>query len=137
MHASADGECLVLDDGTGPPVFVFVPPSCVTRSFRKRDESAKEALEKGAYVACVGTVHETSNVHGESAMPAEIRARVSSMTKARYYLRGARIQNLSLEPERESLWNVEVVEAFRVLELYHREQSTEGIDGEVRTPRAR
>jgi hypothetical protein len=36
------------------------------------------------------------------------------------------LHDLSSERERESMWNVEVVEAFRVLELYHRRGDREG-----------
>ena len=113
VHASTDGSRLVVDDGSGPPVVAVIEPDAATHSFRRSAFEA-EKTGVGAYVALVGEVRaaaEVSSVSSESDAP---------VTKARYALRVSRLHDLSSERERESMWNVEVVEAFRVLELSRR-----------------
>ena len=91
----------------------MIEPDAATHSFRRSAFEA-EKTGVGAYVALVGEVRaaaEVSSVSSESDAP---------VTKARYALRVSRLHDLSSERERESMWNVEVVEAFRVLELSRR-----------------
>ena len=114
VHASTDGSRLVVDDGSGPPVVAVIEPDAATHSFRRSAFEA-ERIGVGAYVALVGEVRAAAEVSSEVSSEAD-----APMTKARYALRVSRLQNLSSERERESMWNVEVVEAFRVLELSRR-----------------
>ena len=114
VHASADGSRLVVDDGSGPPVVAVIEPDAATHSFRRSAFEA-ERIGVGAYVALVGEVRAAAEVSSEVSSEAD-----APVTKARYALRVSRLQNLSSERERESMWNVEVVEAFRVLELSRR-----------------
>ena len=114
VHASTDGSRLVVDDGSGPPVVAVIEPDAATHSFRRSAFEA-ERIGVGAYVALVGEVRAAAEVSSEVSSEAD-----APVTKARYALRVSRLQNLSSERERESMWNVEVVEAFRVLELSRR-----------------
>jgi hypothetical protein len=113
VHASGDGSRLVVDDGSGPPVVAVLSPDAATHSFRQSEFEAKRP-GVGAYVAVVGTIC------GVDEVKAGAKTEETPKTKARYALRVSRLHDLSSENERESMWNVEVVEAFRVLELYHR-----------------
>ena len=110
VHASTDGSRLVVDDGSGPPVVAVIEPDAATHSFRRSAFEA-EKTSVGAYVALVGEVRDAAEVSSVADAP---------VTKARYALRVSRLHDLSSERERESMWNVEVVEAFRVLELSKR-----------------
>jgi hypothetical protein len=118
VHASGDGSRLVVDDGSGPPVVAVLSPDAATHSFRQSEFEAKRP-GVGAYVAVVGTICGVDEVKAGAKTSAP-------KTKARYALRVSRLHDLSSERERESMWNVEVVEAFRVLELYHRRGDREG-----------
>ena len=118
VHASGDGSRLVVDDGSGPPVVAVLSPDAATHSFRQSEFEAKRP-GVGAYVAVVGTICGVDEVVSGAKTSAP-------KTKARYALRVSRLHDLSSERERESMWNVEVVEAFRVLELYHRRGGHEG-----------
>ena len=110
VHASTDGSRLVVDDGSGPPVVAVIEPDAATHSFRRSAFEA-EKTSVGPYVALVGEVRDAAEVSSVADAP---------VTKARYALRVSRLHDLSSERERESMWNVEVVEAFRVLELSKR-----------------
>ena len=114
VHASTDGSRLVVDDGSGPPVVAVIEPDAATHSFRRSAFEA-EKTGVGAYVALVGEVRAAAEVSSEVSSEAD-----APVTKARYALRVSRLHDLSSERERESMWNVEVVEAFRVLELSRR-----------------
>jgi hypothetical protein len=108
-----------VDDGSGPPVVAVLSPDAATHSFRQSEFEAKRP-GVGAYVAVVGTICGVDEVKAGAKTSAP-------KTKARYALRVSRLHDLSSERERESMWNVEVVEAFRVLELYHRRGDREGV----------
>ena len=118
VHASGDGSRLVVDDGSGPPVVAVLSPDAATHSFRQSEFEAKRP-GVGAYVAVVGEICGLAEVVSGGDAP---------KTKARYALRVSRLHDLSSERERESMWNVEVVEAFRVLELYHRRSPKGGAE---------
>ena len=105
VRASDDRSRLLLDDGTGPPVEVLVPPACVTHAHRSTDRREVNALETtrpGSYVACAGTL---------------VPATGSGWSRATRAVEADRLRDLSDEPAREAMWNVEVIEAFKVLEL--------------------
>jgi len=118
VHASGDGSRLVVDDGSGPPVVAVLSPDAATHSFRQSEFEARQ-MRVGAYVAVVGEICGSAEVDCGGDAPE---------TKARYALRVSRAHDLSNETERESMWNVEVVEAFRVLELYFRRSPNGGAE---------
>lgn len=118
VYASGDGSRLVVDDGSGPPVVAVLSPDAATHSFRQSEFEARRT-GVGAYVAVVGEVCGSAEVVSGSDVPE---------TKARYALRVSRAHDLSNETERESMWNVEVVEAFRVLELSCRQSPGGGAE---------
>ena len=110
---------LVLDDGTGPPVVLVLDDSCAMHSFRQR-EFLSNTFTVGAYIACIGEVTLARSIPGEDGDgdgEGNADKNNSRTTPARYALRARRIHDLSEETNREAMWNVEVVEAFRVLEL--------------------
>ena len=108
VHASTDGS-LVVDDGSGPPVVAVIEPDAATHRFRRARSRRRKRRRRD--VALVGEVRDAAEVSSVADAP---------VTKARYALRVSRLHDLSSERERESMWNVEVVEAFRVLELSKR-----------------
>ena len=83
----------------------------------------------GLLAATTGMVSAQVTTLGSSNFDAEVVSGGDApKTKARYALRVSRLHDLSSERERESMWNVEVVEAFRVLELYHRRSPKGGAE---------
>lgn len=102
VHASPDRARVVLDDGTGPPVEILLPPTCVVRASRASPPDHRASLDPGSYVACVGAL----------VAPSDAEPR----TGATYALEAERVHDQSDEPEREAMWNVEVLEGFDVLE---------------------
>ena len=115
-------KLLVLDDGTGPPVVLFVNDKTTsTHSFRQ-GEFLNSFPKAGDYVGCVGEVVGSGGVgtgagDNNGTVVNGTDTNTSRITPARYALRAVRLHDLSNEPDREAMWNVEVVEAFRVLEL--------------------
>ena len=64
--------------------------------------NALDTTRPGSYVACAGTL---------------VPATGSGWSRATRALEAERLRDLSDEPAREAMWNVEVIEAFKVLEL--------------------
>ena len=112
----AGGMSLVIDDSTGPPIEVYVPSSCRTYCMRADPDEERGHPTVGSYVACVGSL--TANPPPEVARHRGLSAK---LTAAKYALRVERLHDIGgkEDAQREAMWNVEVVEAFKTLEFAH------------------
>lgn len=125
---SGDGAALlVVDDSTGPPVIVRVPATCAVHSMRAPEEAMRAPpsgaqLAVGSYVACVGAIAPAAElVAGEGE---DTVGEGAPRTRAKFGLVAERLQDLTgTGPQREAMWNVEVPEAYKMLELTHKERN--------------
>ena len=115
------GTSLVIDDSTGYPIEVYVPPSSRTYySMRVVDPSeATGHPTVGSYVACMGSL--TPNPPSEVTTAGDGGRGGAKITRANLGLRAERLHDLSGEEDvqREAMWNAEVIDALKILEFAH------------------